>query len=338
MAACRSTSLVDLAADREGLAERPRGTPGRCIGLLDDRPHGLDESAARRPRATSSFPSTSDLPVCLGVHPGGCSLSLATDEPSTDAERDVPDQRPDGGSSPTNSSAAERRGVKPGGGGAAPCRSRRVPGYAPRAVIRAGPARADRLQRSPAPQRRSGGARPARRDRGCAQVARLRPRVAALPIDLGVSHAASRAPARPRSRSCWRAATCRASCAPTSTTSRLGELRGRAVDEYRAWRDEYGQEARPPGGGESRIDALARYVARLRAPAGPSARACPLVVTHDIPIRFLRERHRRGRPARRARSRPIDERLAADGRRARRELRARRSDRDAPDGCLPAAA
>ncbi len=65
----------------------------------------------------------------------------------------------------------------------------------------------------------------------------------------------------------------------------LGEFEGLSVDDYRRFRDEHGQEARPQGG-ESRQDALARYTRGFERLLGVAARA-PLVVTHDIPIRFL---------------------------------------------------
>ena len=66
---------------------------------------------------------------------------------------------------------------------------------------------------------------------------------------------------------------------------RLGELEGADVDEYRAFRDAGGQ-ARARAGGESRLDVLARYVRGFRRLLAVRARM-PLVVTHDIPIRFV---------------------------------------------------
>jgi probable phosphoglycerate mutase len=67
---------------------------------------------------------------------------------------------------------------------------------------------------------------------------------------------------------------------------RLGEFEGHSVEDYRRFRDEFGQEARPADGGESRLDALARYTRGFERLLGVGARAL-LVVTHDIPIRFL---------------------------------------------------
>jgi broad specificity phosphatase PhoE len=67
----------------------------------------------------------------------------------------------------------------------------------------------------------------------------------------------------------------------------VGVFEGRDVRAYRAWRAEHGQVEAVPGG-ESRLDALARYAdgcARLLARR--DAR-CVLLVVHDVPIRFLR--------------------------------------------------
>ncbi len=65
----------------------------------------------------------------------------------------------------------------------------------------------------------------------------------------------------------------------------LGEFEGRTREEYRAWRAVNGPDARPAGG-ESRRDALRRYTEGFRRIIDSPARF-PLVVTHDIPIRFL---------------------------------------------------
>jgi broad specificity phosphatase PhoE len=65
----------------------------------------------------------------------------------------------------------------------------------------------------------------------------------------------------------------------------LGIFEGQPVREYRAWRRTRPPSDRPPGG-ESRIDALARYVLgtdRLLNLEGASV----LAVLHDVPIRFI---------------------------------------------------
>jgi broad specificity phosphatase PhoE len=66
---------------------------------------------------------------------------------------------------------------------------------------------------------------------------------------------------------------------------RLGEFEGASVEAYRSWREGRTEEDRPEGG-ESRMDALRRYTAAFARLADADA-DMPLVVTHDIPIRFL---------------------------------------------------
>jgi broad specificity phosphatase PhoE len=120
-------------------------------------------------------------------------------------------------------------------------------------------------------------------DEGRAQVAALRDRMAGTQVDLGV-----------RTRFPRTAQTIEilldgrdvpvVVCADLDDV-RLGEFEGHPLEDYRRFREEHGQEARPHGG-ESRSDALARYVRGFERLLGVAARA-PLVVTHDIPIRFL---------------------------------------------------
>lgn len=64
----------------------------------------------------------------------------------------------------------------------------------------------------------------------------------------------------------------------------LGEFEGHGVEEYRAWRRMNGVATRPAGG-ESRLDALARYADGFERLVGLGR--VMLCVTHDIPIRFL---------------------------------------------------
>jgi broad specificity phosphatase PhoE len=73
---------------------------------------------------------------------------------------------------------------------------------------------------------------------------------------------------------------------PTFDDIDVGIFEGQDVETYRAWRALHGPE-QPVPGGESRMDALARYAngcARLLARR--DAR-CVLLATHDVPIRFL---------------------------------------------------
>ena len=120
-------------------------------------------------------------------------------------------------------------------------------------------------------------------DQGREQVALLRDRVADMPIDLGVR---TRFPRTEQTI----AILLEGRDVPVVVCADLddvllGEFEGRSVEDYRRFRDENGQEARPRGG-ESRLDALARYTRGFERLLEVDARA-PLVVTHDIPIRFL---------------------------------------------------
>ena len=120
---------------------------------------------------------------------------------------------------------------------------------------------------------------------GLAQVEALRSRMAALPLDLGVCTRFPRARQTKGILLDGRDVP-RVIC-PDLDDVGLGDFEGAPVTEYRACRDEYGPVARPPGGGESRIDALTRYVRGFESVLGRGERF-PLIVTHDIPIRFLR--------------------------------------------------
>jgi broad specificity phosphatase PhoE len=118
---------------------------------------------------------------------------------------------------------------------------------------------------------------------GREQVAALRGRIAGMPVDSGV-----------RTRFPRTAETIAilldgrdvpVVVCPDLDDVLLGEFEGASVDDYRRFRDERGEDARPRGG-ESRADALARYARGFERLLAMDARA-PLVVTHDIPIRFL---------------------------------------------------
>ena len=120
-------------------------------------------------------------------------------------------------------------------------------------------------------------------DQGREQVALLRDRVADMPVDLGVR---TRFPRTEQTI----AILLEGRDVPVVVCADLddvllGEFEGRSVEDYRRFRDENGQDARPRGG-ESRLDALARYTRGFERLLEVDARA-PLVVTHDIPIRFL---------------------------------------------------
>ena len=118
---------------------------------------------------------------------------------------------------------------------------------------------------------------------GRAQVEALRPAIAGLPIDLGVH---TRFPRTLETLDLLLGARTvpRVRC-PDLDDVTLGEFEGASAADYRAWRLARPQDTRPAGG-ESRVDALTRYISGFERLVGSSARM-PLVVTHDIPIRFL---------------------------------------------------
>jgi broad specificity phosphatase PhoE len=118
---------------------------------------------------------------------------------------------------------------------------------------------------------------------GVAQVEELRRRIDPLPIDLAVH---TRFPRTLQTLDILLDGrdVPRREC-PGLDDVLLGEFEGAHVDAYRDWREGRDHAARPEGG-ESRLDALARYTDAFARLADVTARL-PLVVTHDIPIRFL---------------------------------------------------
>lgn len=71
-------------------------------------------------------------------------------------------------------------------------------------------------------------------------------------------------------------------------TPRAGRLEGESVAAYLSFLDLHGPSAPNPGGGESQLEGLRRYVRAFRLLLGrPEQRV--LVVSHDLPILWLRE-------------------------------------------------
>ena len=68
---------------------------------------------------------------------------------------------------------------------------------------------------------------------------------------------------------------------------RLGEFESGPVDVYREWRRSHGPDEPPPGEGESRIDALYRYLRGYERLLAEDDAEHILVVIHDVPIRFM---------------------------------------------------
>lgn len=118
---------------------------------------------------------------------------------------------------------------------------------------------------------------------GVAQVRALKPRIDALPLDLAVHTRFGRTVQTLDILLEGRAVPRRELSLLDDVL--LGEFEGAHRDAYRDWRADRGPADRPRGG-ESRLDALRRYTEGfallLREAPGPT-----LVVTHDIPIRFL---------------------------------------------------
>lgn len=119
---------------------------------------------------------------------------------------------------------------------------------------------------------------------GRLQARALRDRLAGLPVDLGV-HTRFGRTAETLAILLEGRDVPRVAC-PDLDDVALGDFEGATAGAYRAWRTALPQDARPPGGGESRVDVLVRYVRGFERLLASPARL-PLVVTHDIPIRFL---------------------------------------------------
>jgi broad specificity phosphatase PhoE len=68
---------------------------------------------------------------------------------------------------------------------------------------------------------------------------------------------------------------------------RLGVFESRPVAEYRQWRRTHPVDEAPPGEGESRVDALYRYVRGFEKMLGQDEADHVLAVIHDVPIRFM---------------------------------------------------
>jgi broad specificity phosphatase PhoE len=66
---------------------------------------------------------------------------------------------------------------------------------------------------------------------------------------------------------------------------RIGELEGKTLAEYRAWKRDRPRSDPFPGGGESLDDAAARYAAAYRSLLARPERIV-LVVCHEIPVRY----------------------------------------------------
>jgi broad specificity phosphatase PhoE len=67
---------------------------------------------------------------------------------------------------------------------------------------------------------------------------------------------------------------------------RFGEFEGRLLTEYRAWAHSHGPNEPAPGGGDSRAQTVARYVAAY-GELLDRPEASVLVVAHGLPVRYV---------------------------------------------------
>ena len=120
-------------------------------------------------------------------------------------------------------------------------------------------------------------------DRGREEAARLGVQVANLPLDLCVHTRFGRTRATLEAALGGREVPLHEE--PLLDDIDVGDLEGRTIDEYRAWKREHGRSDPFPGG-ESLDDAARRYVRGALALLALDAKVV-LVVCHEIPVRYL---------------------------------------------------
>ena len=67
---------------------------------------------------------------------------------------------------------------------------------------------------------------------------------------------------------------------------RFGQFEGRALTDYREWAHAHTPEDEVPGGGESRVETIRRYVDAYRTILARPERTI-LVVAHGLPVRYV---------------------------------------------------
>lgn len=94
---------------------------------------------------------------------------------------------------------------------------------------------------------------------------------------------------------------------------RFGEYEGRLLTDYRAWAHTHGPEDPAPGGGDSRVETISRYVHAYRMILGRPEDTV-LVVAHGLPVRYVLDAAAGRNPAAAVAQVPYAEpyRLAAD--------------------------
>ena len=120
-------------------------------------------------------------------------------------------------------------------------------------------------------------------EQGLEEAARLGLQVANLPLDLAVHTRFGRTEATLRAALGDRGVPLHEE--PLLDDIDVGDLEGRTIDEYRAWKREH-HRSDPFPGGESLDDAARRYAAGARALLALDAERV-LVVCHEIPVRYL---------------------------------------------------
>ena len=73
---------------------------------------------------------------------------------------------------------------------------------------------------------------------------------------------------------------------PELNDIRFGEFEGRALTDYRTWAHEHTPADEAPGGGESRVETIRRYVDAYRTILDRPERTI-LVVAHGLPVRYV---------------------------------------------------
>jgi broad specificity phosphatase PhoE len=73
---------------------------------------------------------------------------------------------------------------------------------------------------------------------------------------------------------------------PELNDIRFGEFEGRALNDYRRWAHTHTPEEEVPGGGESRVETIRRYVDGYRIVLGRPEQTI-LVVAHGLPVRYV---------------------------------------------------
>lgn len=120
-------------------------------------------------------------------------------------------------------------------------------------------------------------------ERGREEARRLGEQLATEPIDLCVTSEFERA--RETADLALEDRSVPRLVLPGLNDIRFGEFEGRALTEYREWAHAHTPEDEAPGGGESRVETIRRYVDAYRQILARPERTI-LVVAHGLPVRY----------------------------------------------------